>query len=359
MERLKNKIEKTKVENTEKQNISFLDGVIERKGGLKRYFEREREIRKQKGLDSKIESLEKKSPSFLKDFLEKRIGGSFDAEVLATGLYKLRINVDSFNFPTLPEGYGFCGGAARSAMEKVLGLKDEHKYRDMDILYSGKEESQDLSRKISEEYMPEDNSHGYGVKFFSSNYFETRDFTVNEVYYENGNLFFTKKCLMDMLRGNIRITECEKETSYQGHPYFIKPKLLAKALRLVADKERVGDKADFNNQEVFQWQGIDSFHMALHLDRSLEVSYDSAMAYIGKLKGEGLVPDNLSSPQEVASYLQKETDFEFRFLGGDVLEVSEDITEKESSTADFESLAEEEEEHGGFGNLPKRERMGK
>jgi hypothetical protein len=341
--------------NESAENFSSLDRIIKKNNGLKKYLEREQQIRvweKQEKAFTKVGDGDNKSKS-ISEFIEKRTGQKYDVEVLTRDVYKIKINPNDFKFPDLPEGYGINGGAARAALEKVLGLSQIHEFRDLDIVFSGESEDPEVSNRVSEEFMPDDFSHGYGVSNFNQDYFESRDFTINEVYYQNNALFFTKNCIFDMLRGKVKVTDFEKEESYDGHPYFVKPKLLAKALRFVGDRQDSNPKTHFANEEVFEWQGIDSFHMALHLDRSLESGHSSAMKYISKLKEQELIPDSLETPLEVAEYLKDDTNFEFRFLPTLELNKVEFIQKKKEIEPDEEKYSEFED------FSPKRESFGK
>ena len=168
--------------------------------------------------------------------------------------------------PELPEGYGYKGSAARTIMQYALGMQFESP-RDLDIVFFGSDENPEVSKELAMKYMPDDYLGGHGVERAEPDYFKTRDFTINEVRYDGERVEFTLQCLKDLLRNIVRFSKYEKQESYRGDKFFVKPKLLAKAIRLVAESESRGKKNARLADETLDLNHmyIDDFHMSLHL----------------------------------------------------------------------------------------------
>ena len=234
---------------------------------------------------------------------------------LTDGRFSISIESLPEAVPSLPVGYGYKGGAARVILEHVLNLP-ETSPRDLDLVYLGDSlaEDHDISSQLAEAYMPDDYTHGYGVESLEENYFDSRDFTLNEVLYDGQDIVFTKACLIDVMRNIIRFSDYEKEESYRGDDFFIKPKLMAKALRLVSDarvkgkeRARLADETE-GLQEIY----IDEFHISLHLDRAIEQGLEVAQGYVDELVGRGFLPKDIYTVREAYDYLVYQTDFVFR-----------------------------------------------
>ena len=200
-------------------------------------------------------------------------------------------------------------------MEKALGINGLDKPRDIDICFTGEDEDVDLSRSIAEKYCPDDLAHGYGIEKLEDNYFESRDFTLNEVLIKDNDIIMTKQCLLDTLRGVIRFSDYEKQDFYNNYSedgvWCVNDKLASKALRLISERKNHRE-SDFVGSEYFDHRYINEFHISLHLDRALEVGYDVAIEFIKELKKYKQIPENIFSPKECMSYLENYTDFIFK-----------------------------------------------
>ena len=222
-------------------------------------------------------------------------------------------NLPTF-IPRLPEGYGYKGGAARTILEYALGLPISPP-RDLDIVFVGESEDVTLSDDLAEKYMPDDFENGYGVEPLEEDYFGTRDFTLNEVLYDGGKIICTRKCLTDLLRNIIRFTDYEKHESYTpDREFYIYPKLLAKAVRMVALARTRGHQRARITREIgpLRGWGIDDFHLALHLDRAMEQGPEVAKAYMDIMHKNGIIPSEIQSVNDFFKYLMTKTDFIFR-----------------------------------------------
>ncbi|MFA7302160.1 MAG: hypothetical protein WC030_00210 [Candidatus Paceibacterota bacterium] len=236
----------------------------------------------------------------------------------------LNIGVDAMpnGIPDLPAGYGVKGGGARAVLRSVLKIEAEPP-RDIDLVYVGKnEQDTEMSRKLAETYMPDDFASGYGVETLEKDYFLSRDFTWNEVLYVDGHIVCTKQCLLDTVRNVVRVSDYEKRESYSGQAFYVKPKLLAKAVRFVAAARAHGNNKMALSEETDRAveMGIDYWHIALHLNRSFEQSEAVAEEYVDALIARELLPSTIQSPVEALHYLSEETDFIFRAEAAEVLD---------------------------------------
>jgi hypothetical protein len=187
-------------------------------------------------------------------------------------------------------------------------------------------------RELSELYMPEDYSHGHGIKREDGHYFETRDFTINELIAGADGIYCTKQCLLDTVRGIVRISDYEIEDSEDEdgeEGYYINPKLLAKALRFAAARYmQIGNPEDY---EYFQ---IDAFHMALHLDRALEDGHEVAQRYVDNLQEHQQLPPDVVTPKDLHEYLEPRIyNFVFRFADRLSLEEEEELVAQDLDLA--------------------------
>lgn len=141
-----------------------------------------------------------------------------------------------YQLPTLPEGYGFKGGAARAALEAELG-SFPGPVRDLDLVRIGPGEQGEEAR-LAEMYMPDDAAHGWGVEEIRSlaDYLNTRDFSINEVILVGDLLIASFDAIDDMLDRVIRPSAFEQNAD-GGVP----TKLTVKALRFQAERALVGE----------------------------------------------------------------------------------------------------------------------
>ncbi|MFA6525073.1 MAG: hypothetical protein WCT33_02245 [Patescibacteria group bacterium] len=255
-------------------------------------------------------------------YLKRYTGKEVAIREVSKGIFEISFENSPNQIPELPEGYGYKGGAARAHLESTLGIK-QSSVRDLDIVFLGKTENKEVTDMLAREYMPEDYENGYGVESLDSDYFDTRDFTINEVYVgDRHNIIATQQCILDTIRRILRVTEFEKKDRiYDEGDYWVNPKILAKALRLLAQETSRGQVMEFADRDAVGWIGIDSFHMALHLDRAMGQSQDTAYNYIQELIDNGQLPSDINTPELAADYLKADLyDFVFkapRFKGVD------------------------------------------
>ncbi len=153
----------------------------------------------------------------------------------ADDVYEFELRSDFLD--PLPRGYYYKGGSARAVLERFLGLDPDVYPRDIDLAVDPKYRDSDLDDRLARKYMPEDYANGYGVELLEDDYFESRDFTINEVLYDGQKITASRSCLLDTIRSVVRITDFEKgERYYDEGDYYVNPKLLAKALRFLAQR---------------------------------------------------------------------------------------------------------------------------
>lgn len=238
------------------------------------------------------------------------------------GTFGMKVDTMQDGVPQLPEGYGIKGGGARAALRSILQIEAEPP-RDIDLVYVGQDEqNMEVSRQLAETYMPDDLEFGYGVETLEEDYFSSRDFTWNELLYTDGQVVCSKQCLLDTVRNVVRITDYEKQESYRGDPFFVNPKLLAKAVRFVAAARAHGNNKMALSEDTDQAveMGIDYWHIALHLNRSFEQGEAVAQEYVEELINRGLLPSTIQDGVGALHYLSEETDFIFRAEAADVLD---------------------------------------
>ncbi len=327
-----------------REGLERLDAILQARRTRYRSFaewEREYENINQK---ERFVNLASKHEAMMRKLLAA-VGIEVSLEKVGKKLFKIPLGKKDFFLGELPQGYAYRGGAARALLHRKLGTDSFASPRDVDISYAGKNENIALSNKLAQELSPDDFAHDHGVSSLNSDYFETQDFSINELLVTADGVYLTTQCLLDNARGILRFSEFEKRESFYG-PYFVNPKLLAKALRFIADKD-----LKFWNSEIFEFQGIDAFHMALHLDRSLEIGYETAVKYVEELRKVGQVPPHIQTPRDLIAILNEETDFVFRFAKRCHIDAEDEFFEQERNFLN--------EMEDAYRDYPQREGMGK
>lgn len=198
---------------------------------LKKSQERSFELQeKRKKLLKKIEQIASEKP--LSELTDKKLleGG---IERQENNTYKIAVK-NHFHDKRLPEGYGYKGGAARSLLLRNIGIDPTSMPRDIDIVrLSEKEPHEGVDEKLAKEYMPDDFAQGHGVEFLKNitEYLNTRDLTINELYATDEYIVATDECLRDTIRHII----CQSDYEYEQYYDDIGPKMLAKMLRFYSE----------------------------------------------------------------------------------------------------------------------------
>lgn len=329
------------VRKSEYEDFPALMNIIEKnKRSAFTFKDFETEHREERFLSdglTKISAYEKTLSSYL-----KRQGVSTPVKKISASLFEISLDEDDIMYDDLPKGYVYHGGAARAILARKLGIEVSPEARDIDFCYAGSIKGRVHDDYLMAKYSPDDFSRGHGVSDVSDAYFSTRDFTINELLVADKKLILSKDCLLDTVRGIVRITEYEKKESYdEDLPYYINPKILAKALRLAADKALL-----LADEEEYACRQIDAFHIALHLNRAINQGREVTQEYIRLLKENKQIPEDLDGLEQLLRYLHENTDFLFR------------IDQKKRLEAEPEILAEILGENpDNFDSLPYRQSM--
>ena len=213
----------------------------------------------------------------------------------------------------LPQGYGFKGGAARSALREALGLKVIPP-RDIDVIRLSAEPYVGADIDIAKKHMAQDFEFGDGVEFVESpkEYLETRDFTINEVYVEGSTIVATEECIRDTIRNIVRTTTYEKELYSEGEE--IGPKMKAKALRLHAEQMYMMGVSSIPEDDMneIEQSFINPFWLAVQLDRAFERDTEVAENFTTLLVQNDIIPNDITNSTDLGEYLLNEV-YDFRF----------------------------------------------
>lgn len=216
---------------------------------------------------------------------------------------------DRHGVPDLPEGYGYKGGAARHLLQSALGMPHKHPPRDYDLVRTAETEPEPgMDAALARRFMERDFHYGDGVEALSDidAYLAERDLTINEILAIGDKVILTDLALEDTVRRRLRLTEFERN-AYGT----VGPKMRAKMLRLVAESMDHYLHAEDWEQEV----SIDSFWIAVHLDRAMDRGRETAARFIEILRRYRQLPDSVRTPEEVADLLQEEIFFTFANIG--------------------------------------------
>ncbi len=241
----------------------------------------------------------------------------------------------------LPDGYGFKGGSARAVLREVLGLKVIPP-RDIDVIrLSAEEPYKGADTEIAQKYMAQDFEFGDGVELVDSttDYLNTRDFTINELYTSNSQIFATEECIRDTIRNIIRITEYER-ISY-SEIGEIGPKMKAKTLRLHAEQMYsigVSSIPEDDRNEI-EKSFINPFWLAVQLDRAFERGHEVAEKFTQLLIENNVIPEHVKDSRDLGDFLLSEVyDFRFRNAPHLLYKMEEDYTTDDSEKTDIELL---------------------
>jgi len=256
-----------------------------------------------------------------------------DINIHPNGLYSLDAKDINPKFQNLNSSYWVIWSWAREQLEYELGLVSSFEgLRDYDIIRITENEPfewcDDLLAQI---YMPDDFKHGNWVRKINENYFSTRDFTINEVYYHNGRLYFTQACYNDLLDSKVRLTWDTYSEYYGNHDF----KNVIKALRLYIErKEQFPDtEIIFMNQGPLYDDYCNLFWIALNLDKA-HFSWVSDK-FLKLLQEIWYLPEDLKNPKDARKYIMESwelVDFDFKYFEHD----SELVAEMTELLDDYE-----------------------
>lgn len=200
---------------------------------------------------------------------------------------RIRFAAPASEFELLPNGYYYKGGAARQMLGRLLGVHAPPP-RDIDLVrFGGVWNAGDTA--ISKRLMPLDFERGFGVEICSDmrRYHATRDLSVNEVIYGNGEVLASPIAVFDTLGGVLR--PCQ----YIGGSIHRAPALrsatVMKMLRLRA--EGIVDGFPWALIGVPPRQDIEPFDVALQLDKAFARSRRVAEVFIDQCHAVGIFAD--------------------------------------------------------------------
>jgi hypothetical protein len=199
-------------------------------------------------------------------------------------------------------------------LANILCSDDPIAPRDLDIIrLTHKEPDSDQDHSIAMTYMYDDYRYGHGVEIVHDivDYFSAHDFTINELYATPDEIVATPRCVYDMLKGNIRLTEYETRD-------YPNEKLLAKAIRFMAESEHSSLGAFLPDEaldSLLRTHDIAPFFIALHLDKAWEQSRNFAADFVDRLKEYHQLPDSVITPEDAVEHLNQFVyDFAYRSL---------------------------------------------
>lgn len=201
--------------------------------------------------------------------------------------------------PPLPRGYGFKGGAARAALAKLIRQSSyQIKPRDLDLIKAGNGKPE-IDHHLTSKFMTDDCKHGAQIEQIRniSDYFSSRDLTINQIVLINDLIFCSYQALQDMLNHVLRTTPfvVEKNGFPQG-------RITVKILRLKAESQGVG--RPFQIIDSRHNPNVKLFDIALHLERALQRDQATAQRYLAKCIQHGYLKLTSSNIEQAISVLR-------------------------------------------------------
>ncbi len=247
------------------------------------------------------------SPSVELEYADKIIAIELQPSTLAEcGLAELE---------NLPRDIAIMGGAARAVLQRQLFGEDAI-VRDIDLIQIDDiaETSGSELCKLSEQFMPDDNQHGHGIDSdYLDDYFESRDFTINEVLVVDGKIIASPSCIKDLRDKVVRPTDWEADIyeTYDGTEFIATgPKLSFKAMVMKAVFEAKYGQSSYAEDYDPKGYSSDGFFFALAMNKAAQ--YDDQIP--GVL--DKFMSQNDFSPWEsnveIASELSDYLHFDFR-----------------------------------------------
>ena len=198
--------------------------------------------------------------------------------------------------PALKEYYGYTGGVARAV---ALGLLHEDirppKPRDLDIIAiqdrTPPEYWQEEAKQLSYQLNPRDTKYGYGIPLNKLDaYFSTRDFTLNEVLYTDGELHMTAAALEALASHTVA------PSTYVMSAYGLleNSNLVLKSVRLKHELELTYGNAAMESVPdwMFSMENIRDFDLALAVEKVSQQDDALAFLFFKTLIEKGLVGPN-------------------------------------------------------------------
>lgn len=200
--------------------------------------------------------------------------------------------------PALPAGYGYKGGAARSALGALLA-RDSFPPRDLDVVRFGRGWTA-LDEEVSRSCMARDFERGMGVEVCSSlgAYLGTRDLSCNELVLFDGELLVSAVGLFDTLGFVLR--PCKYRGGSSRRPPRLDGRTAAKMLRLRAEGIACGGAWHVAGVPISQT--LADFDIAIHLSRAIERGAEVAEAFLAQLRAVGIGDETLTLREAVEEF---------------------------------------------------------
>jgi len=194
---------------------------------------------------------------------------------------------------SLPPGYFFTGSVARHILQKELGGENILPPRDIDICGIT-----DLGcdSSLMDEVVKHASDEGRIQAYSLEEYFNSRDFTLNEILADSSFLYCSESALYDLSNHVIRPTEYEYQRfGDYGESKSVRPRIVLKAIRLQSELEYM-----YGNSEIegikdwqFYYENLSLFELALNLEKAYERGDALATRFYVALLKNGTVETGL------------------------------------------------------------------
>ena len=296
--------------------------------------------------------------------------------------------LNEYNLPKdLPGGVSIMGGTARSIARRLV-TGDKEPVRDLDLVYIPEladidnPPSKEELDQLSEKYMADDYAFGHGIGTDSlEQYFEGRDFTVNQCLVAGDKLLMTRAAYDDFQENIIRPSVHEQ--TYDEEDTKLRQLMRALLMQAVV----AGFSSSYPTLEGFYTRKIDSgirtserlgysirtnpFEPAVTMNKAISRGAETANRFTDILVDWGIVSDEyINKPLHLARDLKEECyDFSFwpaeNSLGSDPLDYDsledeyESLRKLQPSDPEIRKAMREYESHNKKdSNLEIMERMG-
>lgn len=205
----------------------------------------------------------------------------------------------------LPQNIAVMGGMARSIAREMVAGEDEP-IRDIDLVNILTPDDQslhssDILDELSQKYMADDYSFGHGIESTTlSEYFETRDFTVNEVLVMNGALVMSNFAYNDLQENIIRPTYYQASNSQDITDSRTAIRALTLQAVLLESTKSCPTLEDIKISDYF----MRSFDAAVGMNKVLSRGAEVAHHYTTLLAEYDIIPSAYADkPKLAAEYL--------------------------------------------------------
>lgn len=250
--------------------------------------------------------------------------------------------LEELELDDLPVGIALMGGGARAVAQKAL-FNEDAPIRDIDLVaIEGVSEFTDNELdEIGRDRMPDDYEYGHGAEWDTlEDYFESRDFTLNEVLVIGDTLLISEQGEEDLRNKVIRPTV--HEASYDDY-YGVGPKIAIKSQLMQAVFEEVYGEASCEGIDREAIINADDFYVALALNKAMQYGDSVTERFLNRLYDKQSWPND--EVVKLALDLSDETNFSFRGSGtGDMVSaMSDDLAlTSDLSFSEYRQMVDEE-----------------